>query len=672
MNNPLLCSTFPLAFDRIRPEHVEPAITRCLERARAAVDVIANQNRATYDATLTALDAATEPLEVAMSLVELLEAAATRPDLRSAYNAVVGPVGAFWASLPLSEGLWRAVEALAADPETELDPTERRYLELTHDDFKRHGATLGAEAKRELEAIDVSLSQLTTRFAQNVLDSTNAFELVVNDPAHLAGLPESAREAARHDAELKGREGWRFTLHAPSFNALLTYADNRALREQVWRAHSCLASGAPFDNRPLIEEVLALRQKKATLLGFDNFADLVLEPRMAETGQMAQRFVADLTARTEEAFRRENAELVAFRRELEGSGALEMQPWDVAYYAEKLRKARCDFDEERLREYFPFEQTLQGLFRIAETLFEVKVEPSTSVVAWDDAVRCYELFDVKGGRLGAFYVDPFPRDSKRAGAWMHGLVSATASQSGIAAIVTNASPPAGGRPALLTHREVQTLFHEFGHLLHHCLSRVSVRGLSGTRVAQDFVELPSQIMENWCWEREALDSFARHFSNQQPIDEELFTSLRKVRTFRTAHDQMRQLGFAAVDLALHIDYAAAPDGDAIGFSRSILQKYSPAPLGDDHARVASLGHLFAHPIGYAAGYYSYKWAEVLDADCFTRFKKEGIFNRDVGRRFRQDVLELGNGRDPMQLFQSFMGRPPELGALLERLGLPTP
>jgi oligopeptidase A len=607
-----------------------------------------------------------------MSLVELLEAVATCPELRSAHNALVGPVGAFWASLPLSDGLWRALQAVAGSDHSQLDEAQRRYLELTVDEFKRHGATLGADAKRRLGDIDVALSQLTTRFAQNVLDSTNEFEIVTSDEARVAGLPESARQAARQSAAVKGLAGYRFTLQAPSLNAVLTYADDSALRQKVYLAQSTLAIRDPYDNRPLLGQILALRRQKAEMLGFKDFADLVMEPRMAKSGQAAQHFVADLTARTEDSFRQENADLLQFRRQLEGSSAPELHAWDIAYYAEKLRRHRCDFDGERLREYFPFEQTLGGLFRLAQDVFDVHVEQLPGVQTWDESVKCYELKDADGRTAGAFYVDPFPRETKRSGAWMHGLVNATSSQPGVAGVFTNASPPTGNRPALLTHRDVQTLFHEFGHLLHHCLSRVPVRGLSGTRVAQDFVELPSQIMENWCWEREALDRFARHYATTEPIPQDLFAALREVRTFRAANDQMRQLGFAAVDLALHIDYDESRHGDVIDFSRTILQRYSPAPLGEAHARIASLGHLFAHPVGYAAGYYSYKWAEVLDADAFTRFKSEGIFNRNVGQRFRCNVLERGNGRDPMRLFREFMGRPPELGALLARLGLPGP
>ncbi len=671
MDNPLLTAGIDLAFERVRPEHVRPAIAELLSRARAALDAIAADPRPrNYDTTLGAMEDATIPLEQAMSVVEHLENVATTPELRDAHNAVLPVVSAFWSSIPLHAGLYRAlVEYSATDEATTLDAVRRRFLDKTLDDFRRHGAELDDGGKARLAAIDQELSEVTTRFSQNLLDATAAFDLVVEDEARLAGLPESAREAARDSARAKAKDGWRFTLQAPSVVAVLTYLDDRAIREIIWRAQDTRASRDPYDNRPLIRRILELRRERAHLLGFASFVDLVLADRMAKTAEAAREFITDLTRRTRSAFDKENQELLSFRRGIEGPDAPALAPWDVAYYAEKQRKAKFDFDEEELRAYFPVERVLDGVFQTAERLYGVRIEEQAAAAAWDPGVKAYRIADTDGSELGRFYTDLHPRETKTGGAWMHGLVPSVPPTPHMAVLVTNASPPAGGKPSLLTHREVETLFHEFGHLLHHCLSKVPVRSLACTRVASDFVELPSQIMENWCSEKEGLDLFARHWQSGEPIPERLIANLKRVRTYRAAYAQMRQLGFAAVDLALHVDYDPARDGDVMAFARRVLADYSPTTLPDAYAMITGFGHLFSYPVGYAGGYYSYKWAEVLDADAFSRFRERGILNREVGMEFRKRVLELGDSRDPMDLFESFMGRPPRVEPLLEREGL---
>lgn len=671
MQNPLLDLTFPVPFDAIREEHIEPAVRTRLAEAHAAVGAIAESSGPfSYESTLGALERASEPLDLVMSLVEHLEGVNTTPALREAYNAVLPDVSAFGSSIPLNAGLWRALNAFSKTPEaTALDPIRRRLLDNTLADFRRSGAQLDDEKKERLKAIDSELSLITTRFSQNVLDSTNEFEILLEDESALAGLPESAKAAARDSAQQKGKPGYRFTLQAPSVIPVLTYAADAALRERIWRAQSTLATAGKYDNRPIIARILQLRKEKASLLGFRDFADFQLDDRMAKKGADAQRFVHELRERTQAAFERETSELLAFRRELEGADAPKLQPWDVTFYAEKLRKARFSLDEEELREYFPAELALQGAFTVAERLYGVRIEPLAGVPAWDDAVRAYRIVDESTGELGTFYVDLYPRENKRPGAWMHGLIASVPPQPNLAVFCLNASPPSGGKPSLLLHRDVETLFHEFGHLLHHCLSRVPVRSLAGTRVAQDFVELPSQIMENWCSEREALDLFARHYDSNAALPPVLLERMNAARTFRAASMQMRQLGFAAVDLALHIDYDAKADGDVLPYARAIMEKYAVAPFPDDYAMLASFSHLFGSPVGYAAGYYSYKWAEVLDADAFGRFKTEGLLSRKVGQEFKERLLSQGNSRDPMDLFVAFRGRKPTVDALLERQGL---
>ena len=674
-HNPLLDIPFRIPFDQIRAEHVQPAIAELLRGARQGIDALAADPRPrTFSNTLTALDAVTEPLDDAMAVVRHLEAVATYPALREAYNAVQPEVSAFYSGIPLHAGLWQAIKSYGATDEARhLAGTELRYLTKTIDNFRRHGADLDAGGKAKLEAIDIELATVTTKFSQNVLDATNAFDLIITDEAGLAGLPPSAIAAAKENAAQKGVPGWRFTLQAPSYTPVMMYLNDAETRRAMYHAYAVRASSGIHDNRAHLRRILELRRAKAELLGFPNFADLVLHDRMAHSGRRAEEFLQDLKRKTEAHFARENRELMDFRRSLEGPDAPELQPWDIAYYAEKQRAALYDFDEEELRPYFVLNRVIEGLFETARRLYGIKIEEDPTAPTWDPLARYYAVSDAAGRFAGGFYADWHPRENKRGGAWMDALKTGYQAPGGftphLGLICGNLTPPLADRPALLTHYEVTTIFHEFGHLLHHLLSRVEVRGLAGTNVAWDFVELPSQIMENWTWEREPLDLFARHFETGAPIPDALFEKMLRARNFRSANAQMRQLGFGFVDLALHIEYQPERDGDVIDYSRAILQQYSPAPLPPDHAMVAAFTHLFASPVGYGAGYYSYKWAEVLDADAFTRFRTHGIFSEEVGAQFRDIILARGDSEDPAELYRRFMGRDPDPNALLERSGL---
>jgi oligopeptidase A len=673
--NPLLHVEFRVPFDRIRAEHVQPAVTELLRQSRAGLAALAaTSGERTFDNTLHALDTLTEPLDWAMGLVRHLESVATYPELRAALNAAQPEVSAFYTGIPLDAGLWRNIKAYAATPEAaRLSGARSRFLHKTIETFRRHGADLDPAGKKRLEEIDVELTQITTKFAENVLDSTNAFEMVLTDQADLAGLPPTAVASARESAQRKGLEGWRFTLQAPDYFAVMTYLDKSDIRRKIYEAFAVRATAGGRDNRPIIVRIIELRREKAALLGFTNFADLVLEDRMAHTGDRALGFLEDLKSKTERRFHEENQELLAFRRSLEGPDAPELAPWDVAYYAEKQRTALYDFDEEALRPYFPMESVVGGLFELVHRLYGIRVEEESGVPAWDAAVHYYNVRDEEGMFLGGFYADWYPRENKRGGAWMDGLITGGPVTGGfrphLGLICGNLTPPVGGKPALLTHREVETIFHEFGHLLHHLLSRVEIRSLAGTSVAWDFVELPSQIMENWCWERDALDLFARHYETGAPIPDDLFQKMKRARTFRAANTQMRQVGFGFIDLLLHVRYDAARDGDPVAYSRGLLQEFSPAPLPAEHAMIAAFTHLFAAPVGYGAGYYSYKWAEVLEADAFTRFRDGGIFSREIGASFRGEILSKGDSEDPAELYRRFMGRDPDPNALLVRSGL---
>lgn len=668
MQSRLLSPAHPIAFDEIVASDVVPAISTLVARAQSAVDIFAHdRSPATWSNTLGALETLTEPVENALSIVEHLESIATTPELRLAYNATLPITTAFYTGLLLNGPLYERLVAYSETTEAKtLDAIRKRHLDKTLEEFKRHGAALGSTEKARLAELDDQLSQLTAKFSQNVLDATQAFELVVTEPESLAGLPESALMMLRASAHEKGTQGFRLTLQTPCVVAVLTYADASELRERLWRANDSRCRSGAYSNRDLLQEIVQLRHEKARLLGFDNFADLSLADRMAKNGATAQSFVDDLRQATVPAFEKERHALIEFRNHLEGTHSSEMPIWDIGYYAEKMRKAQLDFDEEELRGYFPVESMLKAVFTVSSELFGIEIVALDAIPTWDFAVRVYAINDSNGRQLGIFYVDLYPRENKQSGAWMQGLISGTPN---IAVVSANANPPTPDMPSLLSHRDAETLWHEFGHLLHHCLSTVPVRSLSGTRVAHDFVELPSQIMENWCWEAQVLNRFARHWRTNELIPPRLLDKLQAVRRFRAATAQMRQLGFAALDLALHTHYCVTPQDDVLGYARTLLQAYTPAPLPHDYAMVTTFSHLFARPVGYAAGYYAYKWAEVLEADAYQRFAEEGIDNREVGRSWKTAILSAGDSRDPMDLFIEFRGRRPDKRALLERLGL---
>jgi len=655
----------------VRAGHVRPAVRQLVEEAQQRIETIAaGPQPRSFRNTLGALDQASETLDYASAVIQHLENVVTSPELREAWNEVQPMVSEFYSRIPLHAGLWSALKEYAATAEAQsLGGVQARFLKKTIDSFRRHGADLDAAGKQRLAEIDVELSVICTKFGQNVLDATAQFEYLTDNQAGLAGLPPAAVAAARQAAEARGLPGWRFTLQQPSYLAIMTYLDDDALREHFYRSYNRRAAD---QNTGLLEKILALRREKARLLGFQDFADFALAERMAKNGAQALGFLRDLEAQTVDSFHRETEALEAFRarRSAEQRG---LCAWEVGYWAEKQRAAEFDFNEENLRPYFPLESVLNGLFELVQRLYGIEIVETPGKPVWHEDVKYYEIRDAGDGVLGGFYADWFPRETKRGGAWMGSFLTGHAVDGvwrpHVGVMCGNVTPPLTDRPALLSHRDVETVFHEFGHLLHHCLSRVEIRSLAGTSVAWDFVELPSQIMENWCWERASLDLFARHWKTGERLPDELFDKVRRARTFRAASAQMRQLGFSTVDLSLHMLYNPARDGSPVEYANRILQEFSVAPLPEGYAMIAGFTHLFADPVGYGAGYYSYKWAEVLDADAFTRFLREGIFSREVGLAFRREILEKGDSEDPAELFRHFMGRDPDPSALLRRLGL---
>ena len=683
-----------------------PDITLALERAQANIDAVADQDRGrmTFESVLIGLEEATRELNEAWALVEHLDSVYNSQELREAHNEMLPKVSAFRAKIPLNDHLWDLIETYSKTDEARaLTGLKQRVLDETLAYFRNHGADLAPEQKKRMEEIESELSQATQKYSENVLDSTNAFELIVDDVEKLKGMPESAIEAARADARDKGygtpaEPKYRITLKAPSMLPVMQYCESEDIRRTVWEGSTRIGRAGEHDNTDLVWKILRLRHEKAKLMGRAQFADHILERRMAKNGATALAFVERLHQRTKPAFEREVVQLQEYRAEALHVNHDLLQPWDVSYWSEKQQKELHDFDPEELRPYFPMDGVIQGMFKIAELLFGVSITERESIFlnptetadetpastdptrpgpveVWHPLVKFYEMRNADGAHIGSFYADWHPRDSKRGGAWMNYLLGGTPPVKGqdrrlhLGLICGNMTPPVDGKPALLTHDEVQTVFHEFGHLIHQLFGEVEIPSMNGVNVAWDFVELPSQIMENFCWSRKSLDFFAKHVETGKPIPPALFKCMIAARNYMSASAMMRQLSFGKLDLELHMNHAADTDVDLDDLSRAITREYQ-MPLQTYAPTMARrFGHLFSSPVGYAASYYSYKWAEVLDADAFTKFEKAGVLSEKVGREFKDKILSKGNSDDPAVLFRDFMGRDPDPDALLLRSGL---
>jgi len=681
-SNPILSQGYRIPFHRIRAEHVEPGIREALAEAQSDIDTLSSETAPpTWASTIERLDDVTDRLSRRIAPVHHLVAVAETPELRRAYNAVLPEISAFWSRLPLNEALWRRVKGFAEGSEaTGLTGIRKRHIERTVQEFRRAGADLPAHAKGRLEAARIELAQLQQKFSENVLDATAAYELHVEDEDRLRGVPRAARRRARARAREKDLEGWLLTLDYPSVEPILKYCQDRELRRSIHVAYTTRCRDGEHDNRPIMARILRLRDEIARILGYDSYSDYRLEDRMARSGARAIAFERDMVARTRPYWSRD---VDLLREHARTRGIDELEPWDVSFFMEHIRKERYEIDDEAMRPYFPLEQVLQGLFEIVRRTFGFRVEEREIEEVWHPDVHFYEIFDEEGTHVGSFYSDWFPRREKRQGAWMDNFITGGPRDGGFAphlgVICGNFTPPDDDRPALLTHREVETTFHEFGHLLHHCVSRVEIPARAGINVAWDWVELPSQLMENWTWEREALDLFASHFETGEPFPDDLFRRMIAARRFMGGWAQMRQLSFGTVDLALHDELAPKLHSEAseaheqvderqgvevMEFARERFLDFSPNARFADLHIVPSFTHLFSG--GYAAGYYSYLWSEVLDADVFTRFKEEGIFNRETGRAYVDAILARGDSEEPDALFHEFMGRAPSPNALLER------
>ncbi|MGB4335314.1 MAG: M3 family metallopeptidase [Chromatiaceae bacterium] len=674
MENPLIDMPGLPPFGRILPEHVEDAIDTLLARNRARIEELAQgAELPTWENFIEPLEMLGDSLERAWSPVGHLNAVMNSEALRAAYNACLPKLSDYASELGQNRALFEGYRAVAA--QEHLDATQRQLLANALRDFHLSGVDLPPDQQSRFKAIDRELSRLGSKFSENLLDATNAWSKAVEDEAQLAGLPESARALARQTAERRGAPGWVLTLDFPSYQPVMTYADDAALRREVYEAYTTRASelgphAGQWDNGAIMDELLALRHEQAQLLGFANYAERSLATKMARSPEEVMGFLAGLAERVVTRARQEIEEVRDFARTLGGNGAIE--PWDLAYYAEKLREHRYAITQEELRPYFPISRVLGGLFKLLERLFDIRIREVQGVETWHPDVRFFEIRAGDGDLRGQFYLDPFARPNKRGGAWMdvcvNRLHTATCDQIPCAYLVCNFSPPVGDQPSLLTHTEVLTLFHECGHGLHHLLTQIdypAVGGISG--VPWDAVELPSQFLENWCWERESLDLISGQVASGEPIPDRLYQRMRAARNFQSAIQMARQLEFALFDFRIHLEYDPAQGGRIQEILDQVRDQVAPLRPPAFNRFAHGFSHIFGG--GYAAGYYSYKWAEVLSADAFSLFEEKGILDTATGRAFRQNILEQGGSRPAMDLYVAFRGREPTIDALLRHSGI---
>jgi oligopeptidase A len=672
--NPLLIFDGLPRFDQIRPEHVTPAIDQLLEENRALVARLEGAAESpTWENFAGPLEDAEERLARAWSQVSHLNAVVNTPELREAYNANLAKLTAHYAELSQNEALYRRYKALRESPAfASLSAARKRIIENALRDFRLGGAELPPDEKARFKTIQEELSALSARFEENILDATDAFALGIEEAHRLAGIPPDVVQAARAAAEKEGKSGWKFTLHFPSYMPVLQYADDRRLREEMYRAYATRASefGPPeLDNTELIVQILRLRQEAARLLGFGNYAENSLATKMAQTPAQVMGFLRDLARRARPFAERDMVELRTFAAERLGLSRLEA--WDVAYVSEKLRQEKYAFSEQEVKQYFPEPQVLAGLFRVVEMLYGLRVREAHAPV-WHPDVRFYDIIDRANSIVGRFYLDLYARDRKRGGAWMDEAITRHRKAHGIetpvAFLTCNFSPPVGDKPALFTHDEVITLFHEFGHGLHHLLTRVEEYGVSGIKgVEWDAVELPSQFMENFCWEWEVLRHMARHVDSGAPLPRSLFDKMVAAKNFQAGMQTLRQIEFALFDMRLHTDFDPYGEKTPLDLLEEVRDEVAVVRPPAWNRFPNTFSHIFAG--GYAAGYYSYKWAEVLSADAYSLFEENGVLHEETGHRFWSEILAQGGVRPALESFVAFRGREPTLDALLRHNGM---
>jgi len=673
MTNPLLQSGELPAFSTIRAEHVVPAIDQLTAQNRLEREaLLSGGGPYSWENFIAPIEAMEDRLSRAWSPVSHLNGVMHSAELREAYNACLPKLSAYATEFNQDQRLFEAYQSIRdGDEYQRMDSAQQKVIDDALRDFRLSGVALPPEQKARYGEIMQTLSSLGAKFQENVLDATQAWKKHITDETLLVGLPDSARELARQAASREGLEGWLLTLEFPSYLPVMNYAENRELRREMYQAYSTRASdqgphAGRWDNTDIMEQLLALRHELARLLGFGNYAEYSLATKMARSTDEVMDFLEDLGRRSRPTAQQELSEIQQFAREQAGPDPL--QAWDVGFYGERLRQHRYRISQEELRPYFPETRVVPGLFAVIERLYGVTIRALEGVEVWHPEVRAYEILDPDGNLRGRFFLDLYARANKRGGAWMDSAVSRRAGQTPVAYLVCNFTPPVGSDPALFTHSEVLTLFHEFGHGLHHLLTRVDYAAVSGIHgVEWDAVELPSQFMENWCWEREALALLAGHYRSHEPLPEDLYQRMLAARNFQSAMQMVRQLEFALFDFRLHRDHDPAAGARLAQTLEAVREQVAVVRPPAFNRFAHGFLHIFSG--GYAAGYYSYKWAEVLSADAFSLFEERGIFDPAAGRAFREEILEVGGSRDAMASFRAFRGREPRIDALLRHSGI---
>ncbi|WP_439236015.1 oligopeptidase A [Lonepinella koalarum] len=677
MTNPLLENNKFPPFSRIEPQYIQPAVEKLIQDCRDVTEQVLKQPQFTWQNFYQPLAEVNDRLSKAWSPVGHLNAVKNSPELRDAYQACLPLLSEYSTWVGQHQGLYQAYLSLKNSPEFATYSTaQKKAIENSLRDFELSGISLPPEQQKRYGEIVARLSDLTSQFSNNVLDATMGWEKLITDEKELAGLPESALQLAKQSAESKGLQGYRFTLEMPSYLPVLTYCENQALREEMYRAYATRASdqgpnAGKWDNSAIMDEILTLRLELAKLLGFEHYTDLSLATKMAENPQQVLDFLENLATRSKAQGEKELCELKAFA--VKNYNVTYFEPWDIAFYSEKQKQALYAINDEELRPYFPEERVLSGLFELVQRIFNIRAIERFDVETYHKNVRFFDLIDQTDEVRGSFYLDLYAREHKRGGAWMDDCIGRKRKTDGslqkpVAYLTCNFNAPIGDKPALFTHDEVTTLFHEFGHGIHHLLTLIDVGDVSGINgVPWDAVELPSQFMENWCWEEDALAFISGHYQTGEPLPKEKLTQLIKAKNFQAAMFVLRQLEFGLFDFRLHHHYQVGKANQVLDMLKAVKDQVAVIKGADWVRTPHSFSHIFAG--GYAAGYYSYLWAEVLSADAYSRFEEEGIFNPVTGQSFLDEILTRGGSEEPMQLFERFRGRKPTLDALLRHKGI---
>ena len=675
MSNPLLTFTDLPPFSQIKPEHVKPAVEQVIEECRNKIEQVLEGNTSpSWDNLVAPIEEVDDRLGRIWSPVSHMNSVVNSDELREAYESCLPVLSEYGTWVGQHEGLFKLYQTLSESDEfANLDMAQQKMITNTLRDFTLSGIALDAQKKTEYGKIQARLSELSSTFSNQVLDATMAFKKHITDEKMLAGLPDSAKAAAAQLASQNDLAGWLFTLDIPSYLPIMSYADNRELREEMYRAYVTRASetgpyGGEFDNTAIIEETLSLRTKIANLLGFEHYAQRSIATKMAESTDQVQSFLHDLARQSKPQAQADLAEVNAFAAE--HYGRTELQAWDIGYYSEKLKQEKYAISDEQLRPYFPETHVVPGLFEVVSRLYGLKITERKDVDTWHSDVRFFDIVDSDDEYRGSFYLDLYARAKKRGGAWMDECRVKRRKVDGslqhpVAYLTCNFSGPVDGKPACFTHDEVVTLFHEFGHGIHHMLTKIEVSGVSGINgVAWDAVELPSQFLENWCWQPEALQFISGHVDTGEPLPKALLDKMLAAKNFQSAMQMLRQIEFSLFDFTLHMQTESV---DVQAFLNEVRKEISVLTPPEFNRFQNSFGHIFAG--GYAAGYYSYKWAEVLSSDAFASFEENGIFDAKTGRRFLESILQMGGSKEPMALFVDFKGREPSVDALLRHSGI---